>query len=106
MKEQQPAQHHRHSNQENSRRDHSDSRQGNDLVKKIGQFFGLIYNLAVLALVANLAKNDKDQLAAIIFVSNSLIVVLAMIFIKRPFSKKLPPRNRNFKRPNREPRSK
>jgi hypothetical protein len=98
-------QEHRRSHQENSPREYSSERPRNDTrhhnsdsrssftprknsSKLIGQIFGLIYNLALLYLVYDLAKSGSEKLAIWIFALNAGLIIFAVIYTKRSFKHK------------------
>lgn len=93
-----------HNRQENSRRHHSDHRRNHssDTTKRIGQFFGLIYNISLIYFVCDLAKNGDQTLALALFLTNALLVIFAIIFVKRSSKFKQERYSRNFRPRNKE----
>lgn len=61
---------------------------------RLGQVFGLIYNLAILYVVFELAKAGEKTLALKIFALNIALIVFALIFtsIERKISSRKPQR--------------
>lgn len=72
--------------------------------KLIGQIFGLIYNLALLYLVYDLAQAGSDKLALGIFALNAALIIFAAIFNKKS-SKRRPNSYNNRDSRSRSPRS-
>jgi hypothetical protein len=69
---------------------------------RLGQAFGLIYNLALLCLVYDLIQDGEKGLALKIFALNAAIIAFALLVTsieRRVLSKKPPRRMRNDKRP-------
>ncbi len=73
----------------------------NILSFRLGQVFGLIYNLALLCLIYNLIQNGEKELALKIFALNVAIVAFAMLVTsieRRVITRKPPRRTRNDNR--------
>ena len=68
---------------------------------RIGQFFGFIYNLALLYLVYDLIKNGEKTLALQIFALNTAII--AFVILTFLIERKLFSRRMDHKRNNRRP---
>ena len=69
---------------------------------RLGQIFGLIYNLAVLYLVYDLIQGDEKELAVKIFAINAAVIIFALLVTsieRKVLSRKPPRRMRNDKRP-------
>lgn len=78
----------------------------NTMSFRLGQVFGLIYNLALLYLVYDLIQDGEKNLALKIFFSNIAIIAFALLVTsleRKIISRKPPRRMRNDKRPNRNP---
>jgi hypothetical protein len=74
----------------------------NTLSFRLGQIFGLIYNLALLYLVYDLIQDGEKNLALKIFLSNIAIIAFALLVTsveRKIISRKPPRRMRNDKRP-------
>lgn len=89
---------------ENSHRHHSDYRRNHspDTTKRIGQFFGLIYNISLIYFVCDLAKNGDQKIALILFLTNALLIIFAIMFVKRSSKFKQERYSRNFRPRNKE----
>lgn len=86
----QKEQKHRHNWQEQYLKSHN-------LSSRMGQVFGLVYNLALLGLVYNLINSGEKDLAIKIFTINAVIIFLIALmttFERRVFSRRPRPRNR------------
>jgi uncharacterized membrane protein len=61
---------------------------------RLGQIFGVIYNLALLALVYDLIKSDEKDLALKLFFGNIALIAFALLVtsIERKVLSKKPPR--------------
>ncbi len=86
---------HRHNN--DHRRNHS-----SDTTKRIGQFFGLIYNISLIYFVCDLAKNGDQKLALTLFLTNALLIIAAIFFVKKPSKHRQERYSKNFRPRNRE----
>ena len=68
---------------------------------RLGQLFGLIYNLAVLYLVYDLIGDGEKELAVKIFAINAAVIIFALLVTsieRKVLSRKPPRRMRNDKR--------
>lgn len=104
-------QEHRHTHQEsspnsrdsrhprNSFKSHPPKRSSSKL---IGQVFGLIYNLALLYLIYDLAQSGSEKLALGLFAINAGLILFAAISAKRSFNNKS---NSSYNRDGRNNRS-
>jgi uncharacterized membrane protein len=98
---------HRHSWQDKYLKFHN-------LSYRFGQFFGIIYNFALLFLVIHLIKIEEKSLAIKLFSINAGLIVFAILvtFVERKLITRKPPRrgpnNQNNQRrePNRKPQEK
>jgi hypothetical protein len=93
----------RRDNHRHSRRDHDgrgyDSRPKSSRFSFfLGQFFGLVYNLAVLYVVYDLVQQDRQELALNVFAINAGVMIFAILisFVERKFFRKN--HDRRFKR--------
>ena len=82
MKDQQEQHQPRHHNRQENSRQPDNHR--SDLSRKLGQFFGLIYNIALVYFVCDLAKSGNQKLALIIFSINAFVIIFAAVLVKRP----------------------
>ncbi len=76
---------------------------------RLGQFFGFVYNIALLYITYDLIKSGEKKLAVIIFASNIMLIVFALIVtkIERKIINRKPPRkNRDERRFKRQFRAK
>ncbi len=82
----------------------------NAISLRIGQVFGLLYNLALLAVVYDLIKDGEKDLALKIFFGNLAIIAFALLVtsLERKISSRKPPRrgygnrDRRFNNNNRD----
>ena len=68
---------------------------------RLGQVFGLIYNLAVLYLVYDLIQDGERELAIKIFAINAAVIIFALLVTsieRKVLSRKPPRRMRNDKK--------
>lgn len=80
-----------------------------DKTFRIGQIFGLIYNLGLLYVVYDLIKSGKTELALQIFVINAILIAFAIIVTttERRITSRRPVKNPKNRRSNkRDPRKK
>jgi len=97
MKDQQEQhrQHRHHNRHENSHPSNRNNFKRSNS-KRFGQIFGLIYNIALIYFVADLAKSGNEELALKIFAINAAVIVIAALLNKRS-SKNKDDRRKNFR---------
>lgn len=88
---------HRHSWQDRYLKSHNFS-------YRLGQVFGIIYNLSLLYVVVDLVREDKKDLALDIFVANAALILLALLVttIERKIATRKPPRRMHRYQNNRD----
>ncbi len=106
MKDQQEQhrQHRHHNHRENSHQSNRNNSFKRSNSKRFGQVFGLIYNIALIYFVADLAKSGNEKLALEIFAINAAVVIFAALLNKRS-SKNRDDRRKNFRPRNDRNRS-
>ncbi len=90
-------QEHRHSWQDRYLKFHN-------LSYRFGQFFGIIYNFALLFLVIHLIKIEEKSLAIKLFSVNAGLIILAILvtFVERKLITRKPPRRTHYNQQRRE----